>query len=346
MNPTVSYLMPAHNAEPTIGRAVRSLLGQRACPPIEVVVLDDGSTDATRDVVDSLAAIDSRVRLFAQPHSGQVAAAEAGQAHCRGEYIGRMDADDIAHPDRTAAQVALLESDKELGAVGCRVRYFPRRVIQKGLLFYENWLNSLIVEDNKLTQQKILRELFVECPLANPSLMMRAAAFHELGGYHDFQGLPEDYDLLLRFALSSWKISAVPRVLHYWRDSTGRASRTQQRYNQQAFQRLKLHYLLEGPLEKGTRPVSICGAGPVGKSWLKLLREAGVEIRYLVEVNPRKIGKVIHSVPVIDAAALAVNRERAGLVLGAVGQKGARGSVRSHLDPLGLVEGSDYIFVA
>ncbi len=156
----------------------------------------------------------------------------------------------------------------------------------------------------------------------------------------------EDYDLLLRFALSKWKMSAVPRVLHFWRDSTSRASRTQQRYNQQAFQRLKLHYLLEGPLEKGARPVSICGAGPVGKSWLKLLREAGVEIRYLVEVNPRKIGKVIHSVPVIDAAALAENRERAGLVLGAVGQKGARGSVRSHLDPLGLVEGSDYIFVA
>lgn len=346
MNPTVSYLMPAYNAAGTIGCAVRSLLGQRGCPPLEVVVLDDGSSDATREVVAGLAAADSRVRLFAQPHRGQVAAAEAGQEHCRGEYIGRMDADDIAHPDRTAAQVALLESDSTLGAVGCRVRYVPRRILQKGLLFYENWLNSLIVEDEKLTRQNILRELYVECPLANPSLMMRADAFRELGGYQDFGGLPEDYDLLLRFAQSNWEISAVPRVLHYWRDSSGRASRNQQRYNQEAFQRLKLHYLLEGPLEKGKRPVSICGAGPVGKSWLKLLKTAGVDIRYLIEVNPRKIGKVIHGVPVIDSAELALYRERAGLVLGAVGQKGARGSVRAHLDPLDFVEGEDYIFVS
>ncbi len=346
MNPAVSYLMPAHNAETTIGRAIGSLLGQRACPSLEVVVLDDGSTDATRDIVTALAAVDNRVRLFAGPHRGQVAAAEIGQAHCRGAYIGRMDADDIAHPERTAAQVALLESDATLGVVGCRVRYFPRRAIQKGLLFYENWLNSLIADDDNLTRQNIMRELYVECPLANPSLMMRAAAFRELGGYHDFDGLPEDYDLLLRFALSRWKISAVPRTLHFWRDSTGRASRTQERYNQQAFQRLKLHYLLQGPLENGQRAVSICGAGPVGKSWLKLLQAAGVEIRYLIEVNPRKIGKVIHGVPVVDAQELAASGQSAGLILGAVGQKGARGSVRSHLDPLGFVEGRDYIFVA
>ncbi len=346
MQPVVSYLMPSYNAESTIERAIGSLLGQRACPSLEVVVADDGSTDDTCRIVSSLAALDSRVRFFTGSHLGQVKTAEIGQEHCRGEYIARMDADDIAHPDRTSAQIALLESDSTLGAVGCRVRYFPRRILQKGLLFYENWLNSLIVEDDKLTRQNILRELYVECPLANPSLMMRSEAFRQLGGYNDFQGLPEDYDLLLRFALSSWEISAVPRVLHYWRDSTGRASRTQQRYNQESFQRLKLHYLLAGPLKSGKRPVSICGAGPVGKSWLKLLRSAGVDIRFLVEVNPRKIGKVIHGVPVVDAAGLAAGRHHAGLILGAVGQKGARGSVRSHLDPLGFVEGDDYIFIA
>ncbi len=347
VNPVVSYLMPARNAAGTIERAVRSLLSQRDCPPLEVVVVDDGSTDNTRRVLASLAASDSRVRFFTEPYRGQVAAAEIGQARCRGEYIARMDADDIAHPERSIAQLALLGSDSALGVVGCRVRYFPRRALQQGLLFYENWLNSLIDRNDNLTRQNIIRELFVECPLANPSLMMRARALREVGGYHDFQGLPEDYDLLLRFASSSnWEISAVPRVLHYWRESGTRASRTQERYNQQAFQRLKLHYLLKSRLENGRRPVSICGAGAVGKSWLKLLRAAGVEIRYLIEVNPRKIGKKIHGVPVVDAVGLGENRQRAGLVLGAVGQKGARGSVRAHLDPLGFVEGKDYIFVA
>ncbi|MFC1544786.1 glycosyltransferase family 2 protein [Gemmatimonadota bacterium] len=346
MQPVVSYLMPAYNAAGTVERAVRSLLVQRGCPPMEVVVADDGSTDGTHAIVESLARLDSRVRLLVLEHRGQVAAAEAGQQLCRGEYIARMDADDIAHPDRTAAQLALLEGDPSLGCVGCRVRYFPRRTLQSGLLFYERWLNSLVVEDDKQTRQKILRELFVECPLANPSLMMRAGAFIELGGYRDFNGYPEDYELLFRFAASRWQISAVPRVLHYWRESTTRASRTQIRYSQESFQKLKLHYLLKLSLDNGRLPVSICGAGPVGKSWLKLLLASGVQVRFLVEVNPRKIGRTIHGVPVVDAAALASNRESAGLVLGAVGQKGARGSVRAHLDPLEFVEGKDYIFVA
>ncbi|MBW7997564.1 MAG: glycosyltransferase [Candidatus Glassbacteria bacterium] len=346
MEPEVSYLMPACNAAGTIDRAVRSLLAQRNCPSLEVVVVDDGSTDGTRELVTSLAAGDSRVRCVAEPHRGQVAAAVIGQELCRGKYIARLDADDIAHPDRTALQVAMLENDPLLGVVGCRVRYFPRREIQPGLLFYENWLNSLVVEDDKQTRQNILRELFVECPLANPSLMMRACAFREIGGYRDFDGMPEDYDLLFRFAASRWDISAVPEVLHYWRNSVTRASRVQDRYSAESFQRLKFHYLLKLRLESGRRPVSICGAGPVGKSWLKLLQKTGVEIRCLVEVNPRKIGKTIHGVPVVDTARLAGNRERAGLILGAVGQKGARGSVRAQLDPLGFVEGRDYIFIA
>lgn len=346
MDPVVSYLIPSRNAAATVERAIASLLAQRNCPELEVVVVDDGSTDGTRELVTALAAADRRVRIVAEPHRGQVAAAVTGQEYCRGQYIARMDADDIAHPDRTAHQVAMLEQDPSLGLVGCRVRYFPRREIQPGLLFYENWLNSLIAEDDELTRQNILRELFVECPLANPSIMARSEVFREVGGYRDFHGLPEDYDLIFRFASSRWRISAVPRVLHYWRDSTTRASRTQPRYSPESFQLLKLHYLLEYRLDNGHCPVSLCGAGPVGKGWLKLLRASGVEIRYIVEVNPRKIGRKIHGVPVIDADALAEVKDECGLLLGTVGQKGARGSVRAHLDPLGFTEGKDYIFIA
>jgi len=345
-DPTVSYLMPAFNAGRTIRRALTSLLGQRQAPTLEVVVVDDGSTDGTREIVEKIALGDPRVRLISIAHQGQVAAAETGQERCRGRFIARLDADDFAHPDRTRLQVELLEADPGLGAVGCRVRYFPRRRLKQGLLYYESWLNGLISENPEATSRNLRRELFVECPLANPSLTFRREAFGQVGGYREFQGLPEDYDLIFRLVAAGWKIGAVPAVLHYWRDHEGRASRRDPRYSQDSFRRLKLHYLLGLHLDCGRRPVTICGAGPVGKAWLKDLQAAGVEVRRLVEVNPRKIGKTIHGVPVVTASRIADTEGGPGLILGAIGKKGGRDSLRGHLDPLGYSEGKDYLFVA
>ncbi|HLA39230.1 MAG TPA: glycosyltransferase [Candidatus Glassbacteria bacterium] len=345
-NPEVSYLMPAYNAATTIARALNSLLGQRNSPELEVVVVDDGSTDGTREVVDRIAGRDPRVRLLATAHRGQVAAAMTAQDECRGSILARLDADDVAHPDRTRRQADLLDSDPRLGAVGSRVRYFPRRRIRAGLLRYESWLNGLIERDPERTSANLLRELLVECPLANPALAFRREAFEAVGGYREFEGLPEDYDLVFRLVSAGWKIGGVPEVLHLWRDHPGRASRCDPRYSEENFRRLKLHYLLALRLDGGRRPVTICGAGPVGKAWLRSLQKAGVEVRCLVEVNPRKIGKTIHGVPVVSAGRLGEIEGGPGLILGAVGKKGGRDSLRGHLEPLGLVEGNDYIFVA
>ena len=343
----VSFLIPAFNASATVEQAISSVLGQRNAPPLEVVVVDDGSTDGTAGAVEKLARSEPRITLVSTEHRGQVAAAVTGQARCRGDFIARMDADDIAQPDRVAAQLDLFAREPRLGVVGSRVRYFPRKRLRAGLLHYERWLNSLLIEKDSVqsTHAGIIRELFVECPLANPSLMCRREAFEEIGGYRDFNRLPEDYDLIFRFAASGWLMAGVPRVLLFWRDQPDRTSRTDSRYSEQSFRKLKLHYLKKLRLNSGTRPVSICGAGPVGKAWLKEFLAEGIQVRCLVEVNPRKIGKQIHGVPVVRAEDLAC-MEDTGLILGAVGQKGARESVRANLNPLGFREGEDYIFVA
>lgn len=343
----VSFLLPVYNASSTVVPAIDSVLGQRNAPSLEVVVVDDGSTDGTLELLEKLAHTDPRVRLISTARQGQVAAAVTGQAQCRGDFIARMDADDIAHPDRVADQLALFARDPRLGVVGSQVRYFPRKQLRAGLLHYENWLNSLLDEKDSVesTHAGIIRELFVECPLANPTLIFNREAFEEVGGYRDFRGLPEDYDLVFRFAESGWRLGGVPRVLHLWRDHQERVSRTDARYSEESFRKLKLHYLKKLRLEDGSRPVSICGAGPVGKAWLKAFLTEGIQVRYLVEVNPRKIGKKIHGVPVVRAEDLPAPGQT-GLILGAVGQKGARENVRASLDPLGYREGENYIFVA
>lgn len=347
---SVSFLMPVYNAGRTVLSAVRSAFFQRGVPPeaLEVVAVDDGSTDGSLALLRELAAREPRLRVEAAPHQGLVAALARGQALCRGEFIARLDADDLARPDRVAEQLRLMRGEPRLGLVGCRVRYFPRKILLTGLTHYEDWLNSLLAEGDSPAEShaRLARELFVECPLAHPTFFLRGAALEQVGGYRDFAGHPEDYDLLLRLVAEGWWLGGVPRVLHCWREHPGRASRTDPRYCEESFRALKLHWLLRLRLEGGRRPVSICGAGPVGKQWLKVLQAAGVEVRYLLEVNPRKLGKRIHGVPVIRAEELADQPREPGLILGAVGQKGGRESTRRSLDPLGLREGEDYLLLA
>ncbi|MEA2062589.1 MAG: glycosyltransferase [Gemmatimonadota bacterium] len=351
----VSFLMPVYNAGSTIARAVDSVLGQRglAATEIELVAVDDGSTDNTPEVLERLARRESRLRLVRLPHQGQVGAAIEGQRHLEGNFIARMDADDIACPDRLAEQLKLMHSDPGLGLVGASVRYFPRKYVKAGALHYEAWLNSFCQYrggGTRTANDKIRREIFVECPLAGPTFLVRRQAFLQAGGYRDNHNWPEDYDLVFRVAGAGWRLGGATgegkKALHLWREHPARASRNDPRYSEKSFRSIKLHYLLRDRLDNGRKPVSICGAGPVGKAWLKELQAAGVEVRFLIEVNPRKIGKTIHGVPVVRAEQLSRLDCGPGLILGAVGQKGARESIRANLGPLGLVEGEDYIFIA
>ena len=351
--PTVSFLMPVRNAAATLERALGSALAQRGAPELEVVAVDDGSTDGSGERMESLARRDSRLRVVRPGRIGLIPALALGQSLCRGEFIARLDADDIAHPERLTVQLSLMARWERLGLVGSQVRYFPARDTGPGARHYERWLNGLLEgcrpdspqEALRETATRVEREMFIECPLAHPTFLLRRAALIAAGGYCEFEGLPEDYDLIFRLVETGWKVAGAGRVLHAWREHPGRTSRNDSRYSEPSFLRLKLHHLLRLHLDCGARPVSICGAGPVGKTWLKALKAAGVTVRYLIEVNPRRLGKIIHGVPVVRAGELKGPHD-SGLVLGAVGQKGGRDNVRADLDPLGYVEGRDYLLVS
>lgn len=105
--PLVSVIMPAFNAAATIGDSIQSALDQ-TYRPVEVLVIDDGSTDGTPDLVR--ARFGETVRLFAQPHLGRGAARNRGLEEARGHYIQFLDSDDLIAPDKFESQVAWLES--------------------------------------------------------------------------------------------------------------------------------------------------------------------------------------------------------------------------------------------
>lgn len=315
--------------------AIASLEAQTD-PDFEVLAVDDGSTDATSEILAEWALHDARVRIMRQRAAGIVPALERARGTATGTYLARMDADDVCEPTRLARQRALMEDDPALVACGTGVRYFPRGAVRAGALRYEAWLNR------PLTPAELEREIFVECPLPHPTFFLRASAVEAVGGYRE-PGWAEDYDLLLRLWEGGGRLARLREVLLHWRERAGRLHRTHPTYAFDAFVRCKVHYLRRTLLE-GRRGAVIWGAGPVGKAFSRALLAAGTPILAFVEVDPRKIGQNVHGAPVVDTeAGLAV---QGGLHLAAVGQPGARGQLRELLGGAGLRELRDFVTVA
>jgi len=321
----VSVLVPVRDGEAYLDEALTSLAGQTH-EHLEVIVVDDGSRDASGDVAHDRALRDSRFRVVHQEPQGFVAASRRACAEARGSYVAAMGADDVARPQRLERQLAALR-DEGLAACGGGVAYFPD--VTDGLGRYERWLNSLT------TVERAQRDLFVECPIGHPTLFARADAI----SYRAVEW-PEDYDLVLRLWAAGGRFRNVEEVVLDWRDHPARLARTDERYSLTAFARCKVHYLREHVLRG--RPAVVWGSGPVGKLHARALMDAGVEITAFVDVDARKIGKRIYGIPVLAHD----EGPRGGVVLGAVAGDAARDRLRELACEQGRREGDDFIAVA
>ncbi len=336
MDDSLSVLLPARNAARTVGAALRSVLRQTR-PPDEVVVVDDGSVDATASVVKSTArraGAFERVRIVRTDGVGIARALQLGLEACRGAWVARMDADDVSLPRRFAAQ---LEMAARTGAdlVATRVSLWGWPAVGAGMARHVAWSNRLV------TSRQLSAGLFVDSPVVHPSVLFRRRTVLEAGGYRDGP-FPEDYDLWLRLHLRGARMVKVPRVLLRWRDHPARLTRTDPRYAPEAFRTLKVEALRRGFASGGR--VQIWGAGRDGKAWLRPLGERGIEVVRYFDVSPRRIGgRVAGRVPVVSWRE--VDRHRGVPLLVAVGALGARDLIRGQLDALGWREGTDYLCV-
>jgi len=333
-NVEISILLPVFEAAATLEGCLRSIERQTE-PRFECVIVDDGSRDGSLALARRSAARDRRFRVLAAPHRGLVAALHLGLAHCRGSLVARMDADDWMHRERLARQRAALLADPGLAAVGSHVRLFPRRALGAGMRAYERWLAGID------SPEGVRREAFVECPVAHPTLLIRAGLLRGFG-YRE-RGWPEDYDLLLRLLGAGHRVGVVPRRLLGWRHGPGRLSRTDPRYAPERFIACKAEFLARGFLAGGAGYL-LWGYGGTGKALARALRAHGRRPAAIVELHPRRLGQKIAGAPVIHprelGAALA-----APLVVSVAGAP-ARALIRAELARLALREGADYVCAA
>ncbi len=334
--PRCSVLLPAKDAAPTVARAVHSVLGQ-SLRALELVLVDDGSTDGTGEVARALAAQDGRVRVVRGAGRGLPAALREGLRHCRGPFIARMDADDEALPERLARSVAALEAEPALAGVGTQVELFREdQPVSPNMQAYGAWLSSLT------TAALLHRDRFVESPLCHPTVTLRREALQAVGGWEDGD-FPEDYQLWLKLLAAGYALRAVEPVLLRWRDGPHRLTRTDPRYAPAAHLRLKAQFLAQEQKARGG-DCWIWGAGDVGLPLMRALQGHGVAVTALVDVNPRKVGQRVDGVPVVAHDALPP--PGAAHLIAAVGAKGARAEIRAYLDARGWREGPDFTCAA
>ncbi len=327
----MSVVMPVRDGGDYLHDAVQSILSQ-TLSDFELLLIDDHSRDES---LENLPA-DSRVRMLQNSGRGIVDALNTGLGRARGEYVARMDADDISLPDRLSVQVEFMQRKPEIGIAGTQVELFSERPITEGYRRYQRWINGLTHAHD------IANNIFVECPIPHPSAMFRKSALERLGGYLD-SNWAEDYDLLLRAYAAQIPMGKPLGVLLLWRDHSGRLSRRDSRYRTEKFIQAKAQTLSATRLKN--RAAIICGTGKQAVRLCDALRQQGVEIRYFVDINPRRIGGRKRDKTVISFAQL---RELKGdaLVLGVVGAWNARDKLRTQLLGENYLEGIDFLMAA
>ncbi|HYS17505.1 MAG TPA: glycosyltransferase [Candidatus Binatia bacterium] len=206
--PTVSVVMTVYNGEPWLVEAVDSVLSQRF-EDLELIVVDDGSSDGTPEILRRRA--DPRLTVVQQGQTGQTPALNRALRLARAPLVARMDADDVALPDRLARQVAFLGAHPSVGLLGTGCH----EISPSGEV-----LSTLVppVDDRTIRRTLIRRNPFV-----HSSVMFRRTALHAAGPYDEGFVVAQDYDLWLRMSRVT-ALANLPEPLVLRRRAPGQLS--------------------------------------------------------------------------------------------------------------------------
>jgi len=203
----VSVIIPCYRATATLQTAVRSVLAQ-SFADFELVIVDDGSPDATRLMAEQLAETDSRIRVICQNNAGPAAARNLGLSHSHAPIVAFLDADDRWTPDLLAQHVARFHAHAECGVSFARIRFFDPFLLQPGRV------------SAAVGQLKLAHVLGENPTCTTSNIVARRTVFEAVGGFDEKLTHGEDQEWIARvLATTSWLVSGLPRVLVHYRTS-------------------------------------------------------------------------------------------------------------------------------
>lgn len=319
MLPKISIILPTYNAELTLKDTLDSILRQ-TFKDFEIIIVNDGSKDRTHSIIASYH--DPRIRLINNNvNKGLIYSLNIGIENASGEYIARMDADDIMSDNRLERQYEYMQQHPEIDICGCCIEIFDATHILGHQLY-------------GVTSDEIKAELLFNSPIAHPTYFIRSKAFRGYT-YNSHFKYCEDYELLSRFLMNNHRAGNLPEILLKYRISDNSQTKIGESDSRERFSSIsqtqstilrtalgienndyhrKLHYTLsltqriekidlnEFPIReikkyfklliKGNRDTKYCENGAIqltiGKIWLKL-------IRYQLKDNCKQFGEFIFS---------------------------------------------------
>lgn len=283
-NQLISIVMPVKNTSSYLEECLDSIVNQTYAN-WELLAVDDGSTDDSHSILEHYAQNDKRIKVFMNAGQGIIEALRIAYKNSSGEFITRMDSDDIMKASKLEVMSTQLnEIGKGHIALGL-VSYFSKDGIGDGFKKYEDWLNQLSKAGNNF------HEIYKECVIPSPCWMMYKSDFDMCGAFNS-SVYPEDYELTFRFYANKIKPIPTQEVLHLWRDYSTRTSRTHPHYADSSFIELKVNSFLELDYDS-KRNLVLWGAGSKGKFTADLLLKKEIPFTWICD-NPKKIGKDIY----------------------------------------------------
>lgn len=225
----ISVVMPTYNAENYLREAIESIIAQTYCN-FELLVIDDVSRDQTREIVMEYAEADRRIKLIDGPQKGIAAALNYGISLAAGVYVARMDADDIALPERLEKQVAAMENDDELGVCMTQILALRGSELIEAAVCREEY-------------EEILCDTMFNNNICHPTVMFRKKVLDQGWRYQEHI-LAEDYDMWTRM-LPKVKFKALSDILLYYRiDCAEKLTVTNQKQVRKAAAKIIRSYIL------------------------------------------------------------------------------------------------------
>lgn len=335
--PDISVLMSVYNGEEFINESIDSILNQ-TYQDFEFIIVNDGSTDRTRDIIESYD--DERIKLYNfEANQGVGPALNYGLSKARGKYIAKADADDIFISSRLEEQKDYLDKNNDVALVGGLIEFFPHNENVKLSNRYKIFKSIKEINKNRnLQAEDIAEKLYWYCCMNHTTIMGYKKIIEEVGYINLAMGT--DYNLFYKLNKKGYKMVNLNKVFAKMRVTN--TSITAQ--NREFYYRKSLFLIKKEEIYKlfgQSNGVYIWGAGSMGRNLLYALRENNLAVKGFIDRDNKKVGNKIKGKEIFSSDIIRRNVSENKKII--VASQPGKFDIANYLDDKGFIHLRDYL---